>query len=110
MKDRVTLKMVKAAYKATKTKPINQCFFYIAGGKVKKCCPMGVLYLDAKDGAVGFGEDVQKYAAKRFGARYSEGFYHAVDGFPLPKTKFTENYALGYKDGRRMAKALGLHK
>lgn len=109
--NRVSLKEVRQAYKETKTKPCKGTYFK---GDGKRCCALGVLALQRGITTAG---DVVQWAAKKYGSRYEDGFTCGFDyGNKAKITKiapFSSKYPRfveGFKDGKRIAKALGVCK
>lgn len=107
--NRVTLKEVRKAYKDTKTKPYRGAYFK---GDGKRCCALAVLALTRN---IDTSSDVVAWAQRKYGARYEEGFTCGFDyGQKATLTKIAPHSAKyprfveGFKDGRRIAKALGV--
>lgn len=109
--NRVSLKEVRQAYRDTKTKPCKGAYFK---GDGRRCCALGVLALQR---GIRETADVVKWAMKRYGSHYESGFTCGFDhGGKAKITKIAPTSAKyprfveGFKDGKRIAKALGVCK
>ncbi len=110
MKDTINTKMVREAYKATKTKPARGHYYGFKGAKLRTCCGIGVLAYN-ETGETD-SEIAWRWASRKFGTMYTAGFISGFDGKPTTEyyTKHTknENWRAGRRAGQRAARALGL--
>jgi len=97
-KKRITPEMVLEAYRKTNYIPIQNSFYHNDGNCA---CAIGAIYtMETGDRNE---EEVQNYANKAFGVRYSHGFIAGFDGLKADSTT-EDDYIDGYYDGKTVWK------